>query len=553
MAIKRYVANADTTVTNAFRENLTTRGTASNMGRADSLEVFSIYGQESSGSSELSRILVQFPTTDIATDRTNGVIPVSGSVSFYLRMFNAVTPFTVPRNFTLVASAVSGANDNDSVIGLSGKVIDFNWQEGQGIDADNYTDVTRDGEGANWIMMGSSSVNGPIKWGKQGSNTVGGAFFDNINRTFTQTFDSGVEDLEINITNLVEQWVNSTGNVLGTIPNYGIGIFLTASQEAYVATADQTTVSRANDGGSKRSYYTKKFFARSSEFFYKRPIIEARWDSAEKDDRGNFYYSSSLATAGENLNTVYLYNYFRGQLRNIPEIGSGPIYVSVFSGSTHDDGPGTEAVTLVVDGANVQSDVPTVVTGGHISTGIYTASFAITASSPKAMDTIYDVWFKGGVGIGEVPGVIQYQTGTIEPKKISLQPQNPSTAFVSNITNLRPVYSNLETARFRIFTRQKNWYPSIYTRAVSSTPPFIVESGSYAVTRVVDDFKAIQFGTGSNLHTQMSFDISGSYFDLDMSMLEPGYAYKIKLAFYNGSIGSWQEQPQEFKFRVEEG
>jgi|TARA_E500000305_G_scaffold41071_1_gene31663 hypothetical protein len=553
MAIKRYVANADTTITNAFKENLITRGTASNMGRADSLEVFSIYGQESSGSSELSRILVQFPTTDIATDRTNGTIPASGSVSFYLRMFNAVTPFTVPRNFTLVASAVSGANDNDSVIGLSGKVIDFNWQEGQGIDADNYTDVTRDGEGANWIMMGSSSVNGPIKWGKQGSNTVGGAFFDNINRTFTQTFDSGVEDLEINITNLVEQWVNSTGNVLGTIPNYGIGIFLTASQEAYVATADQTTVSRANDGGSKRSYYTKKFFARSSEFFYKRPIIEARWDSAEKDDRGNFYYSSSLATAGENLNTVYLYNYFRGQLRNIPEIGSGPIYVSVFSGSTHDDGPGTEAVTLVVDGANVQSDVPTVVTGGHISTGIYTASFAITASSPKAMDTIYDVWFKGGVGIGEVPGVIQYQTGTIEPKKISLQPQNPSTAFVSNITNLRPVYSNLETARFRIFTRQKNWYPSIYTRAVSSTPPFIVESGSYAVTRVVDDFKAIQFGTGSNLHTQMSFDISGSYFDLDMSMLEPGYAYKIKLAFYNGSIGSWQEQPQEFKFRVEEG
>jgi len=552
MAIKRYVANADTTITNAFRENLTTRGTASNMGRADTLEVFSIYGQESSGSSELSRILVQFPTTDIATDRTNGVIPASGSVSFYLRMFNAVTPFTVPRNFTLVASAVSGANDADNRIGMSGKFIDFSWQEGQGIDADNYTDVTRDGEGTNWIMMGSSSVLGPIEWGKQGSNTVGGTYFDNINRTFTQKFDSGVEDLEINITNLVEQWVNSAGNVLGTIPNYGIGIFLTASQEAVIAASDATAVVPTNAGGARRSYYTKKFFARSSEFFYKRPMIEARWDSAEKDDRGNFYYSSSLATAGENLNTIYLYNYFRGQLRNIPEIGSGPIYVSIFSGSTHDDGPGTEAITLVADGANVQSAAPTVITGGHISTGIYTASFAITASSPKAMETIYDVWFKGGDGRG-VPGVIQYQTGTIEPKKISLQPQSPSTAFVSTITNLQPIYSNLETARFRVFTRQKNWYPSIYNRAVSSTPPFIVESGSYAVVRVVDDFKAIQFGTGSNLHTQMSFDVSGSYFDLDMRMLEPGYAYKIKLAFYNGSIGSWQEQPQEFKFRVEEG
>jgi len=547
MAIKRYVADADTTITNAFRENLTTRGSASNMGRADSLEVFSIYGQESSGSSELSRILVSFPTSDIATDRTNGVIPASGSVSFYLRMFNAETPFTVPRNFTLVASAVSGAQL------ANGTPIDFAWQEGQGIDMDNYTDVTRDGEGANWIMMGSSSITGSIKWGNQGSPTAGGVFFDNINKTFTQTFDSGVEDLEINITNLVEQWVNSAGNVLGTIPNYGIGIFLTGSQEALVAASDATTIVPANAGGARRSYYTKKFFARSSEFFYRRPMIEARWNSAEKDDRGNFYYSSSLATAGENLNTVYLYNYFRGQLRNIPEIGSGPIYVSIFSGSTHDDGPGTEAITLVVDGANVQSAVPTVVTGGHISTGIYTASFAITASSPRFMDTIYDVWFKGGAGIGKIPGAIQYQTGTIEPKRISLQPQNPSTAFVSNISNLRPVYSNHETARFRVFTRQKNWYPSIYTRAVSSTPPFIVESGSYAVTRVVDNFKVIPFGTGSNLHTQMSFDVSGSYFDLDMSMLETGYAYKIKLAFYNGSIGSWQEQPQEFKFRVEEG
>ena len=237
MAIKRYVANADTTITNAFRENLTTRGTASNMGRADTLEVFSIYGQESSGSSELSRILVQFPTTDIATDRTNGVIPASGSVSFYLRMFNAVTPFTVPRNFTLVASAVSGASTNISS-------INFDWQEGQGIDADNYTDVTRDGEGANWIMMGSSSVDGPIKWGVAGS-TVGGAFFDSVNKTFTQTFDSGVEDLEINITNLVEQWVNSAGNILGTIPNRGIGIFLTSSQEAVMVGQEDLIIQRS--------------------------------------------------------------------------------------------------------------------------------------------------------------------------------------------------------------------------------------------------------------------------------------------------------------------
>ena len=55
MAIKRFFATKDNTITNAFKDGLTTRGTGSNMGAADIVEVFSIYGQETSSSSELSR------------------------------------------------------------------------------------------------------------------------------------------------------------------------------------------------------------------------------------------------------------------------------------------------------------------------------------------------------------------------------------------------------------------------------------------------------------------------------------------------------------------
>ena len=51
MTIKRYFATADNTITNAFKENLVTRGTGSNMGQADILEVFSIYGQATTSSS----------------------------------------------------------------------------------------------------------------------------------------------------------------------------------------------------------------------------------------------------------------------------------------------------------------------------------------------------------------------------------------------------------------------------------------------------------------------------------------------------------------------
>ena len=40
MSILRYTASLDNTITNAFEENLTTRGTGSNMGLADTLEVF---------------------------------------------------------------------------------------------------------------------------------------------------------------------------------------------------------------------------------------------------------------------------------------------------------------------------------------------------------------------------------------------------------------------------------------------------------------------------------------------------------------------------------
>ena len=138
--IKKYKAEADTTIVNAYQSNLSTRGTGANAGEADVLETFSIYGRQTEntsttqGSQELSRILIKFPTTGIATDRTNSVIPASGSVSFYLRMFNAQHSKTVPIDYTLSILAVAQA-----------------WQEGIGLDLENYSDITKGNTGANWM------------------------------------------------------------------------------------------------------------------------------------------------------------------------------------------------------------------------------------------------------------------------------------------------------------------------------------------------------------------------------------------------------------------
>ena len=45
MAIKRYTSEKDNTITNSFKKDMLDRGTGSNMGSADVMEVFSIYGQ----------------------------------------------------------------------------------------------------------------------------------------------------------------------------------------------------------------------------------------------------------------------------------------------------------------------------------------------------------------------------------------------------------------------------------------------------------------------------------------------------------------------------
>ena len=69
-----------------------------------------------------------------------------------------------------------------------------------------------------------------------------------------------------------------------------------------------------------------------------------------KDNRGNFYYSSSLAPAADNLNTIYLYNYVRGSLKNIPCISTGSILVSIYSGSADNSGPSGSKLKLSVGG-----------------------------------------------------------------------------------------------------------------------------------------------------------------------------------------------------------
>jgi len=593
--IRRYFATKDNTITNAFEENLVTRGTGSNMGASDILEVFSIYGQASSSSglsSELARTLIEFDIPDIKTDRLAGLLPASGSVTWQLNMFNAPHSQTVPSNFTLQVKGVSAS-----------------WEEGYGLDMETYEDLTKDGVGSSWInaqkrtaatatitavtpgtlssaatftltnAAGTTTtyrINGGGAYGTQAGGTAGttiDVFFGgassvahvaeairkainattnadmtatdngtNItitqsttgtsgNRTntnnstglssvgnfegavgewataggdyhatpaFTQTFSTGLEDLSIDVSSLVEEWIKGSG--AGGKDNYGFGVKLTDAHEAQA-----------------KSFFTKKFFGRDSEYHYQKPVLEARWDSSRRDDRGYFYASSSLVPAKDNLNNLYLYNRVRGKLKDFP---TAPTFVGVRASST------------AAVGANIAS-----ASVSKIATGIYKAQIAVNTTSA----TVYDMWYSGSTG---------YHTGSITVKSFLAKGYNPEETHVLSMPSLRKEYKKDQTHRLNLYVREKNWSPNIHTAAVrSSIPSLIIPSASFQLRRCIDDYVVIPYGTGSSLHTGLSYDVSGNYFDLDTTYLKAGYLYDVQYSFYDEENG-WEEQPYRFKFRV---
>ncbi len=493
MAIKRYFATGDNTITNAYKEGLSTKGTGSNMGASDILESFVLFGQVTSsanvGTAEQSRILIQFDMNEILGDISSGVVP-SSSVDYVLKMYNAPHAGTTPLSYSLDVAMVRS-----------------DWNEGRGLDMDNYSDFGY----SNWLRR-----NAAVAW-----NVTGGDYYGASDFSSSYHFSGGVEDLELNVNFAIDRWRSLDK------PNYG---FLIKHPDKIIS-------------GTLGSFYTKKFFGRTSEFVLKRPIIEARWNSCRQDQRGSFLISSSLASAANNINTLYLYNSVRGQLQDIPFLDKNLLTVGLYQ-----DVNGSPSGNYL-EIKNSDNETVSAVTGGVLiedgvkRSGIYTASFVSTSS----FATVRDVWFTSSDG-----GVTQtqYHTGTIEPVSLYGGSLLENVEYVSTITNLKDEYFAGEKPTLRVFARNKNWSPNIYTVANQQVVPEIIEDAYYRLYRVVDNYEILPYSTGSNQYTKMSYDVSGNYFDLDTSYLEDGYAYGIQLLYYIN--GKYEEQSEIFKFRISE-
>jgi hypothetical protein len=499
MAIKRYYATKDNTITNAFKSDLITRGTGSNMGASDILESFVIHGQTSASinaaNAEQSRILLEFPIDEILLDIESGVVP-SASVQYNLNLFNAPHAGTTPLSYSLQIEMISGSS----------------WNEGRGLDMEQYSDIGS----SNWL---SSSLG--IPWVNPGGDVWAGSAYSS-----SFFFSGGAEDVSLNVDFALNKWRISASSLVN---NYG---FLIKNTNAAIS-------------GAEGTLYTKKFFGRTSEFFLKRPYLEARWNSSRKDNRGNFLASSSLLPAADNLNTLYLYNNVRGTLKNIPGLEGGAsqiIFVSIFSGTLDGTPTGSALTVLDADGASVTNiSGGILLENGKVVTGVYTASFASTSSIP----ILCDVWHSGTGGSTK-----QFWTSSYSPEDYRAQSLDYNTQYRSSLTNLQPSYEKGDKPILRLFVRKKDWDPNIYDVANVSVPTEIIENAAWRIERTIDALPIVPFGTGSYNYTLMSYDVSGNYFELDTSYLDRGYSYAIKVAYEFG--GRYREQEEEFKFRIDE-
>ena len=492
MAIKRYDATQDNTITNAFKADLKTKATGSNMGASDILETFVIHGQTSASISaqnaEEARILIQFDLNKISSDRSTGTIPASGSVNFYLKMFNAEHADTTPENLTLDV-----------------KILSASWDEGRGLDMENYTDIGK----CNWISASSTTA-----WTTTGSDYHSLAAVNNFSGSVT--FVKGNEDLELEVTPAVENWL------AGTKTNYG---FLLKQTEAAIT-------------GSSGSLFTKMFHGRSTEFVMQKPVIEARWDDSRKDQRGSFILSSSVLSSENNLNTLYLYNRFRGTLTDIVGLSENRLSVAFYTASSDGAPIGVRAIVTDITGAATTAvEAGKLIENGNEITGIYTASFATTSSFSE----LNDVWHSGST---------EFFTGSFKPASYKLLLEDRTEPYMSKITNLSSLYSTDDKPVFRVFVRPKRWQPTIYSVASVEIENTIIEDAYYKVFRIEDNLEVVPFGTGTTNHTRMSYDVSGNYFELDMEPFESGFNYGIQFAYL--LQGDYIEQPEVFKFRVED-
>ena len=190
----------------------------------------------SGGNIKVSRILMKFDLSEISASIVNGTIT---SPKYYLNMYDANSQ-NLSTTQSLYAYPISGST----------------WFEGQGTFADN--PITT--EGASWVYKdGLTDKTYWLSGSEAAVSSSGGAWF--TASYGSQSFAYETDDMRMNVTPIVNKWLDST------YPNEGFIIKRSGSQ----GNLDVST-----DEGSTNRLGNFKFFSRQTHTIYP-PKLEVEW------------------------------------------------------------------------------------------------------------------------------------------------------------------------------------------------------------------------------------------------------------------------------------
>lgn len=473
-------SSKDTYITNKITRS-SFRVTDANVGSAGTLDLFKLYNESISGSAkpyEHSRLLIKFDLGKITQMVSDGLIDIGhSSFKTTLKLRDVYGGQTTPNNFKIISFPLSQSFD-----------------EGIGLDVINYNDLGI----ANYIT--ASYSNGTVyPWNQPGgfasgtlgdenidvivSGNVGGGM---INFSSEQYFETGEEDLNLDVTNFV------SASVAGLIPNHGFLISYSGSYEKDL-----------------KSYFVKRFASRNVAKEFLRPHIAVKFDDSILDNHQNFVFNVS--------GSLFLNNYHRNTLSNI------------LSGTSASQVSGDDCMLLILKSGSYEKIITASQhkVGSARKSGIYSASFAISEYDSELYSHVKRANSASFVEIwSSLDRTVGYHTGSFVVNSPFRTSFNGSTdRLLVTMTNLQSQYTKDDRPKLRVFIEDRskpikalklprenisNIYTNMYYRVVDSQTGEVI----------------IPFDTENN-STLLSSDSDGMYFYFYMDSLYNGRTYSF--------------------------
>lgn len=114
---------------------------------------------------------------------------------------------------------------------------------------------------------------------------------------------------------------------------------------------------------------------------------------------------------------------------------------------------------------------------------------------------------------------------------------DPTGAIVASLPSLKPVYDVVEVPALRLQCQRKDWNPATALTGSSVTPNVVLTKAYLRITDVITDEVLVPFSTGALQYTRLSYDDSGSFFQIQMSSLPTGSLLQLDF-LYEAPTGS---------------